>query len=54
QVRYWAAEAVSGTFVPNDEVDRVLWLAPDAARARLTRPRDRSLVDALLTTAHLP
>ncbi|CAL9526824.1 putative 8-oxo-dGTP diphosphatase 1 [Streptomyces sp. enrichment culture] len=54
QVRYWAAEAVSGTFVPNDEVDRVLWLAPDAARARLTRPRDRALVDALLATARLP
>ncbi|CAM5248089.1 DNA mismatch repair protein MutT OS=Streptomyces fumanus OX=67302 GN=GCM10018772_29150 PE=4 SV=1 [Streptomyces fumanus] len=34
QVRYWAAEAVAGTFVPSREVDRVLWLAPDAARAR--------------------
>ncbi|MGP2442111.1 NUDIX hydrolase [Streptomyces sp. JW3] len=54
QVRYWAAEAVSGAFRPNDEVDRVLWLTPDAARARLTRPRDRTLVDALLTTARLP
>lgn len=26
RVRYWAAEALSGTFTPNDEVDRVLWL----------------------------
>ncbi|CAM5405096.1 DNA mismatch repair protein MutT OS=Streptomyces fumanus OX=67302 GN=GCM10018772_29150 PE=4 SV=1 [Streptomyces fumanus] len=26
----------------------MLWLAPDAARARLTQPRDRPLIDALL------
>ncbi|MEU0335769.1 NUDIX hydrolase [Streptomyces sp. NPDC006193] len=48
QVRWWAAEAVSGGFTPNDEVDRVAWLPPAAARARLTQPRDRDLVDALL------
>ncbi len=52
QVRYWAAEAVSGTFTPNDEVDRLLWLPPSAARTRLTQPRDRDLVDALLTALH--
>ncbi|MFI5568643.1 NUDIX hydrolase [Streptomyces sp. NPDC051740] len=50
RVRYWAAEAVSGTFTPNDEVDRILWLPPEAARARLTEPRDAGLVDALLAT----
>ncbi|WP_369271962.1 NUDIX hydrolase [Streptomyces sp. R11] len=48
EVRYWAAEAGPGTFTPNDEVDRMLWLSPTAARSRLTQPRDRSLVDALL------
>ncbi|WP_333772859.1 NUDIX hydrolase [Streptomyces sp. IBSBF 3136] len=48
QVRYWAAEAVAGRFAPNDEVDRVLWLSPAAARGRLTQPRDRDLVDALV------
>ncbi|MET7456611.1 NUDIX hydrolase [Streptomyces sp. NPDC005574] len=48
QVRYWAAEAASGGFTPNDEVDRVLWLSPTAARDRLTQPRDRALVDDLL------
>ncbi|MEU9590159.1 NUDIX hydrolase [Streptomyces sp. NPDC048193] len=47
EVRYWAAEAVSGGFTPNDEVDRILWLPAAAARARLTQPRDRTLVDAL-------
>ncbi|MFF8398905.1 NUDIX hydrolase [Streptomyces sp. NPDC016172] len=54
QVRYWAAEALACTFVPTDEVDRVLWLAPAAARARLTQPHDRPLVDALLAVLHRP
>jgi len=49
EVRYWAAQASSGVFVPNDEVDRILWLSPVAARNRLSHPRDRDLVDALLT-----
>ncbi|MFF4750826.1 NUDIX hydrolase [Streptomyces sp. NPDC002514] len=48
QVRYWAAEAAAGGFVPNQEVDRILWLSPAAARARLTQPRDRDLVDTLV------
>ncbi|MGW3724257.1 NUDIX hydrolase [Streptomyces sp. F001] len=50
QVRYWAAEAVSGSFTPTTEVDRILWLPPDAARRRLTQPRDGELVDELLAT----
>ncbi|WP_225824684.1 NUDIX hydrolase [Streptomyces naphthomycinicus] len=48
RVRYWAAEAISGHFSPNAEVDRILWLSPAAARSRLTQPRDRDLVDALV------
>ncbi|WP_327696485.1 NUDIX hydrolase [Streptomyces sp. NBC_00459] len=47
QVSYWAAEAVSGAFAPNDEVDLILWLPPAAARERLTQPRDKDLVDEL-------
>lgn len=54
KVRYWAAEAVSCAFSPTDEVDRVLWLAPAAARGRLTQPHDRPLVDELLAVLHLP
>ncbi|MFI7345182.1 NUDIX hydrolase [Streptomyces sp. NPDC049936] len=50
EVRYWAAAATTGAFTPSDEVDRILWLEPAAARARLTQPRDRTLVDALLAT----
>jgi 8-oxo-dGTP diphosphatase len=48
QVRYWAAEATGGAFTATDEVDRVRWLTPGAARRRLTQPQDRDLVDALL------
>ena len=51
-VRYWAAEAGPGTFTPNSEVDQVLWLTPERARDRLTQPRDRVLVDALLASLH--
>ncbi|REK86695.1 NUDIX hydrolase [Streptomyces inhibens] len=53
QVRYWAAEAVAGAFVPNSEVDRLLWLSPAEARCYLTHERDRPLVDALLAALHL-
>ncbi|WP_030784893.1 NUDIX hydrolase [Streptomyces sp. NRRL S-920] len=53
QVDYWAAEAGGGHFEPSREVDRVSWLRPAAARARLTHPRDRDLVDALLSALHL-
>ncbi|MFD3843083.1 NUDIX hydrolase [Streptomyces sp. NPDC058642] len=53
EVRYWAAEAVDGAFAPNSEVDRILWLSPTGARNRLTQPRDRTLVDALLASLHL-
>ncbi|CAL9495102.1 putative 8-oxo-dGTP diphosphatase 1 [Streptomyces sp. enrichment culture] len=54
QVRYWAAEAVSCAFSPNDEVDHLAWLSPEAARARLTQPHDRPLIDALLAAPHGP
>ncbi|MER7049861.1 MULTISPECIES: NUDIX hydrolase [Streptomyces] len=50
EVRYWAARATGGSFIPNDEVDQVLWLSPAAARARATQPRDRDLVTAFLST----
>jgi 8-oxo-dGTP diphosphatase len=53
QVHYWAAEATGGSFTPNREVDRILWLPPQVARNHLTQPRDRELVDALLCALHL-
>ncbi|MET9417700.1 NUDIX hydrolase [Streptomyces klenkii] len=48
EVRYWAARATEGTFVPSREVDRVEWLPPGEARERLTEERDKELVDAFL------
>jgi len=48
EVRYWAAVPTGGSFAPNREVDRLEWLSPKKARARLTHERDRLLVDALL------
>ncbi|MFJ8254491.1 NUDIX hydrolase [Streptomyces sp. NPDC094466] len=54
EVAYWAAEATGGSFTANDEVDRILWLAPDAARVRLTRPRDVQQLTALLDSLAAP
>ncbi|MFI1226927.1 MULTISPECIES: NUDIX hydrolase [unclassified Streptomyces] len=54
EVAYWAAEATGGSFTANDEVDRILWLAPDAARARLTQPRDGRQLTALLAALAAP
>ncbi|MFI8325937.1 NUDIX hydrolase [Streptomyces sp. NPDC085529] len=50
EVAYWAARALDGTFVPGPEVDRLRWLPPAEARTRLTQPRDRALLEALLST----
>ncbi|MGI5196902.1 NUDIX hydrolase [Streptomyces sp. CA-288835] len=49
-VRYWAAEAISGTFEPNEEVSALDWLTPQAARERLTQDRDKDLIPILLAT----
>ncbi|MER6141016.1 NUDIX hydrolase [Streptomyces sparsogenes] len=70
EVRYWAAEAVPGhpeepderdeaargfaPNVPNDEVDRLVWLPPEEARERLTHAHDRALVDAFLDAVTRP
>ncbi|MBT2510860.1 NUDIX hydrolase [Streptomyces sp. ISL-98] len=52
RVLYWAAEATDGTFAPSNEVDRIVWLPPMAAGNRLTQPRDRHLIAALLESLH--
>ena len=53
QVLYWSAEATTGHFTPNHEVDRILWLSPTAAGHHLSQPRDRDLIVSLLSTFHL-
>ncbi|MCQ4211314.1 NUDIX hydrolase [Streptomyces longispororuber] len=47
-VRYWAARATGGAFVPGDEVTEVVWLSPREAGERLTHERDRGLLPAFL------
>lgn len=44
RVEYWAAEAVSGEFAPNDEVDEMRWLAPDHVAEQLSYPMDRTIL----------
>ena len=48
-VRYWSAEVVSGSFVPNDEVDEVRWMAPHDAVERVSYERDRAVIEAATT-----
>jgi 8-oxo-dGTP pyrophosphatase MutT (NUDIX family) len=45
-VRYWAMTPVGGVAEPRMEVDGVRWLGIGAARALLTYPRDRDVLDA--------
>jgi 8-oxo-dGTP diphosphatase len=47
RVRYWSMEVLSGAFQPNDEVDELVWLSVDDARAQLSYERDRRVLDAL-------
>jgi 8-oxo-dGTP diphosphatase len=48
-VRYFAMEPVSGEFAPNDEVDELVWLEPQAALDRLSYDFDRELVSKQLS-----
>lgn len=54
EVRYWAAEATSGSFTPNREVTAVRWMSPTDALEQLTQERDKWLVTVLLGTERLP
>ncbi|CRK58731.1 Hydrolase MutT1 [Alloactinosynnema sp. L-07] len=47
-VDYFAAEAVAGSFVPNEEVDELRWLAPSAAAPLLTHDHDRAVLASFL------
>jgi 8-oxo-dGTP pyrophosphatase MutT (NUDIX family)/phosphohistidine phosphatase SixA len=43
RVRFWAMRPVAGEFVPNAEVDQLMWLPPREARAHLSPHRDRDV-----------
>lgn len=44
KVRYWAAQAQGGDFVPNHEVDDLVWLPVDAAMKELQYAYDRKML----------
>jgi 8-oxo-dGTP diphosphatase len=44
RVRYWAMRVASGEFIPNDEVDQIMWLPPREARVHLLADRDRTVI----------
>jgi 8-oxo-(d)GTP phosphatase len=44
KVRYWAARALGGEFVPNDEVDELAWMSVAHAMKRLQYPHDRKVL----------
>ncbi len=53
RVRYWAAQALpdgeaGSRFEPNHEVDRLAWLSPEDAMARLTRRLDATVLASFL------
>lgn len=50
-VRYFAARCLDGEFVPNHEVNRLEWMSPAQARAKLTYEYDKAVLD---TFALLP
>lgn len=54
-VDYWAMRALDPhrTVPPNDEVDALAWLAPDAAARRLSYSHDREVMEAFLALPHI-
>src|SRR3954469_10030279 len=44
RVRYWAMQCDSGRFVPNDEVDQLMWLPPREGQRHLLPERDRGIL----------
>jgi 8-oxo-dGTP diphosphatase len=44
-VRYWVMRRVTGSFLPNDEVDAVAWVRPSEAVLRLSHEHDRELLE---------
>ena len=48
EVRYWllGADGSEGSFVPGEEIDRVVWVDVAAAGTTLTYERDRAVLDA--------
>lgn len=53
-VRYFAAQALSGSFAPNREVDQLIWCSVAKAHEKLSHHRDRTVLDSFAALpAHL-
>ncbi|HZG91441.1 MAG TPA: NUDIX hydrolase [Pseudonocardia sp.] len=49
-VRYWAAQVRAGEFVPNDEVDQLVWESIDGAADRLSYRHDLEVLQRFVDT----
>ncbi|MEV0946219.1 bifunctional NUDIX hydrolase/histidine phosphatase family protein [Rhodococcus sp. NPDC049939] len=49
RAEYWAAEVFAGEFVPNDEVDELLWLPVPEVADQLSYPMDRKVLRRFTT-----
>jgi len=52
-VAYYLMEANEVEFVPNEEVDELVWVPLESVRANLTWSRDRELLDQVMTFPEL-
>ncbi len=52
-VRYWEMTVASGSFLPNDEVDRMRWASIAEAAGRLTYPHDRGVLESFRRLTNL-
>jgi 8-oxo-dGTP diphosphatase len=53
-VRYWLLDSLGGTFVPNREVNKIVWLTVNKARHVLTYNRDREILSWADSLLHQP
>ena len=53
-VRYWLLDSQGGTFVPNREVNKIVWLTVNKADRVLTYSRDREVLAWADTLLHQP
>jgi len=53
RVIFWAAQCALevSTFIPNEEVDVLEWLAPDQALAKASHDSDRQMIESFLSQA---
>jgi 8-oxo-dGTP diphosphatase len=53
RVIFWSAQCAleASTFIPNEEVDVLEWLAPDQALAKASHESDRQMIESFLSQA---